>query len=30
VRELVEDDELRRTAVFEVCDEAVSAFEVLT
>jgi len=30
VREIIERDELHRTAVFEVCDEAVSAFEVLT
>jgi hypothetical protein len=30
VREIVEKDELHRTALFEVCDKAVSAFEVLT
>jgi hypothetical protein len=31
VREIIgRDDELHRTAVFEVCDKAVSAFEVLT
>jgi hypothetical protein len=30
VREIIDHDDLHRTAVFEVCDQAVSAFEVLT
>ncbi|HYN90464.1 MAG TPA: hypothetical protein VER75_00985, partial [Thermoleophilaceae bacterium] len=30
VREIIERDEPHRTAVFEVCDKSVSAFEVLT
>jgi hypothetical protein len=31
VREIIgHDDELHRTAVFEVCDKAVASFEVLT
>jgi len=30
VREIVDKDKLHRTAVFQVCDKAVLAFEVLT
>ena len=30
VREIIERDDLHRTAVFEVCDKTVSAFEVLS
>ncbi len=30
VREIIDRDDLHRTAVFEVCDRSIAAFEVLT